>query len=119
MTPYRRKLPLLNCVKCLFIGVEAKKLYHDAQKILHMICRESCIKAHGTIALYPAFRDGDDVKILDEGRDNVIGTLHGLRQQVRKSATASLHFSVHTYVQMYVCNFVAHRLVVAMCMITL
>ena len=72
-----------------------------------MICRESCIKAHGTIALYPAFRDGDDVKVLDEGRDNVIATLHGFRQQVRKSATASLHFSIHMYVHniMYVCNF--------------
>ena len=51
--------------------------------MIHMICSDKCIQAHGVIGLFPAFSDGDDIKLLDEEKSDVIATFFGLRQQVR------------------------------------
>ena len=64
-------------------GDEAKKLFHDSQNMLQMISANQLIQAHGVVAIYPAFSEGDDIKVTNEDKSDVIATLHGLRQQVR------------------------------------
>ena len=50
--------------------------------MLQTFCQESLIRAHGVVAIYPAYSDGDDIKVLTEDRSEVTTVLHGLRQQV-------------------------------------
>lgn len=50
--------------------------------MIHKLCSERSIQARGVIGLFPAYRDGDDVKMMNEGKSDVIATLCGLRQQV-------------------------------------
>lgn len=66
----------------VFEGAEAKKVFEDAQQMIRMICSDRCIQAHGVIGLFPAFSDGDDIKLLNEEKSDIIATFFGLRQQV-------------------------------------
>lgn len=75
----------------IFTGTEAKKLFEEAQQMINMICKEGCVQARGVIGLFPAYSNGDDMKVLNEDRSDVIATLYGLRQQVPM------------YAYMYVC----------------
>ncbi len=68
------------------VGKEAKNLWDDAQKMLDKMVAEKWIKANAVIGLFPAHSDMDDIIIYtDEGRDNVLMTVHHLRQQVVKA----------------------------------
>jgi 5-methyltetrahydrofolate--homocysteine methyltransferase len=68
------------------VGEAARNLFADAQAMLKRIIAEKRLKAHGIIGLWPAARTGaDDTAIYaDDSRQEVIATLHHLRQQSDK-----------------------------------
>jgi 5-methyltetrahydrofolate--homocysteine methyltransferase len=69
------------------VGVEAKKLFDDAQNMLDQIVKENSLQAHGVIGFYPAIRtDKDDVKLFKaEGDKEPFEVFHFLRQQNKKA----------------------------------
>lgn len=66
------------------VGVEAKKLFDDAQSLLNRIVSEKLLQANAVIGFWPAAADGDDI-VLETG-NSVPVTIHTLRQQVEKAA---------------------------------
>ncbi len=64
------------------VGVEAKKLYNDAQTLLKKVVEEKWISANGVIGFWKANSNGDDIE-LENGT-----VLHSLRQQTKKTASA-------------------------------
>ncbi len=70
------------------VGVEATKLFNDAQEMLEQIISEKWLEAKAVIGFYPAnVVDHDTIEIYaDEKRDKVIKTLFHLRQQRQKAA---------------------------------
>jgi 5-methyltetrahydrofolate--homocysteine methyltransferase len=68
-----------------FVGVEAKKLFNDAQVLLKRIINEKLLKANAVIGFWPANSVGDDIELYtDESRKQVLTTIHTLRQQAEK-----------------------------------
>ena len=64
------------------VGVEARKLFNDAQAMLKLIIDEQWLSASAVIGFFPANSDGDDVVVYsDESRSQKRETLHHLRQQ--------------------------------------
>jgi 5-methyltetrahydrofolate--homocysteine methyltransferase len=69
------------------VGVEATKLYADAQKMLAQILAEKRYTARAVIGFWPANSVGDGVEVYaDESRSRVLKTFHFLRQQNEKPA---------------------------------
>ncbi|MBZ0244941.1 MAG: methionine synthase [Cyclobacteriaceae bacterium] len=70
------------------VGVEAKKLFNDAQRMLDEIIHNKSLQASGVIAFHPAAATEDDNVILytDEKRDKELSRFHFLRQQNKKAA---------------------------------
>jgi len=70
------------------VGEAARKLFGEAQEMLHRIVREDWVVANGVFALYPAAQvNGDDIEIYrDEARAERLMTWHNLRQQNHKPA---------------------------------
>jgi 5-methyltetrahydrofolate--homocysteine methyltransferase len=68
------------------VGVEAQKVFNDAQKMLQKIIEGRWITAHGVMGLYPANSvNHDDIALYaDEARETPVLTWHGLRQQTEK-----------------------------------
>jgi 5-methyltetrahydrofolate--homocysteine methyltransferase len=68
------------------VGVEAQKVFNDAQKMLQKIIEGRWITAHGVMGLYPANTvNHDDIALYaDEARETPVLTWHGLRQQTEK-----------------------------------
>jgi 5-methyltetrahydrofolate--homocysteine methyltransferase len=67
------------------VGVEASKLYQDAQGMLAGIIAQKWLTANGVIGLFPANRVDDDIEIYsDESRTKIAMTYHSLRQQSEK-----------------------------------
>ncbi|MEK6663669.1 MAG: methionine synthase [Pseudomonadota bacterium] len=67
------------------VGVEASKLYQDAQGMLAGIIAQKWLTANGVIGLFPANSVGDDIEIYtDESRSQIAMTYHSLRQQAEK-----------------------------------
>ncbi len=67
-------------------GEEAKKLFADAQAMLHKIIDEKWLQAKAVIGLYPANSVGDDIEVYkDETRGEVVTVFHNLRQQQQKA----------------------------------
>jgi 5-methyltetrahydrofolate--homocysteine methyltransferase len=68
------------------VGVEAQKVFNDAQKMLQKIIEGRWITAHGVMGLYPAnsVNHDDIVLYADESRESPVLTWHGLRQQTEK-----------------------------------
>jgi 5-methyltetrahydrofolate--homocysteine methyltransferase len=64
-------------------GEAARKLYQDAQAMLDKLIAEKWLTASGVLGLFPAnATEGDDIEVYtDEGRTEVLTTLHQLRQQ--------------------------------------
>lgn len=66
-------------------GVEAKKLFKDAQELLRNIIKNKRFKAKAVWGLWPANSDSDDVHLYptdqDENRSDILKTFHFLRQQ--------------------------------------
>jgi 5-methyltetrahydrofolate--homocysteine methyltransferase len=69
------------------VGVEAKKLFDDAQRMLDQIVAEKSLTANGVVAFYPASATPTDDVVLykDESRKDVLTTMHFLRQQNKKA----------------------------------
>lgn len=66
-------------------GVEAQKLFDEANVLLDRIIEEKLFTANGIAGLFPANAVGDDIEIYeDQNRDRVLATLHTLRQQAQK-----------------------------------
>jgi len=69
------------------VGVEAKKLYDDAQVVLDEIIAKDLLYANAVVGIYPANAVGEDVEIYtDDSRKEVHKTFHFLRQQGKKSS---------------------------------
>jgi len=68
------------------VGVEAQKVFNDAQKMLQKIIEGRWITAHGVMGLYPANSlNHDDIALYaNEARETPVLTWHGLRQQTEK-----------------------------------
>jgi 5-methyltetrahydrofolate--homocysteine methyltransferase len=68
-----------------FVGVEAKKLFDDAQGMLNKVVKENLLQANGVIGFWPANAVGDDIELYtDETRTQVLSRIHTLRQQSEK-----------------------------------
>lgn len=69
------------------VGVEASKLFADAQRMLQEIVTDKLLQANGVIAFYPASANAtDDVNLFDPADPKQhIATLHFLRQQNKKA----------------------------------
>jgi 5-methyltetrahydrofolate--homocysteine methyltransferase len=62
-------------------GVEAKKLFADAQAMLKRIIDEQWLEARAVFGLFPAYSDENRIVILDPLTGEPIETTHWLRQQ--------------------------------------
>ncbi|MCW8943896.1 MAG: methionine synthase, partial [Sedimenticola sp.] len=63
-------------------GIEAQKLFDDAQAMLKQIIEHNWLKASAVIGLLPANSDGDDVTVYqDEEREQIATQFHFLRKQ--------------------------------------
>lgn len=71
------------------VGVEASKLFVDAQAMLKQIISEKWLSANAVFGLFPANTvNSDDIEIYtDESRSTVAMTWHNLRQQTKKPAS--------------------------------
>jgi 5-methyltetrahydrofolate--homocysteine methyltransferase len=68
------------------VGTEARRLYNDARSMLRRIVDENWLTAKAVFGLFPANSIGDDIEVYaDESRQEVIATLHHLRQQAQKA----------------------------------
>ena len=68
------------------VGVEATKLFEDAQRMLKKIIDEKWLTARAVIGFFPANSVGDDIELyLDDERKEVQVVLHHLRQQLAKT----------------------------------
>jgi 5-methyltetrahydrofolate--homocysteine methyltransferase len=68
------------------VGVEAKKLFDDANKLLDEIVKNKSLQANGVIAFFSAQSNGDDVNLFNsESDDQSFATVHFLRQQNKKA----------------------------------
>ncbi|HEY9099901.1 MAG TPA: methionine synthase [Thiobacillus sp.] len=68
------------------IGVEATKLFADAQTMLQQMIAENWIEARAVFGLFPANTvNDDDIEVYtDESRSQTLMTWHNLRQQMKK-----------------------------------
>lgn len=67
------------------IGVQARKLYEDAQALLEQIISRRSLRANGIYGFWPANSVGEDIELYaDESRSRVLTTFHTLRQQTEK-----------------------------------
>ncbi len=68
------------------VGVEATKLFNDAQVMLKTMIAENWIEARAVFGLFPANTvNDDDIELYaDESRTEVLMTWHNLRQQTKK-----------------------------------
>lgn len=63
-------------------GEAARKLWDDAQAMLDRLIEEKWLQANGVVGFFPAAAVGDDLLVYaSESRDEVLTTLHHLRQQ--------------------------------------
>ncbi len=70
------------------VGVEAQRLFKDANDMLDKLSAEKMLNPRGVVGLFPANRVGDDIEIYrDETRTHVINVSHHLRQQTEKPAS--------------------------------
>jgi 5-methyltetrahydrofolate--homocysteine methyltransferase len=68
------------------VGEQATELFRDAQAMLKRIVDEKLLTAKATVGFWPAARIGsDDIAVYaDDSRNDVLATLHQLRQQTEK-----------------------------------
>jgi 5-methyltetrahydrofolate--homocysteine methyltransferase len=62
------------------VGVEAKKLFDEAQEMLDDIIKNKSLQANGVVGLFEVQRNGDDVEVVDQDKK-----IHFLRQQGKKA----------------------------------
>jgi len=69
-----------------YVGIEARKVYDDAQKMLQQIIAENWLTANGVYGIWPANTNSDDIEVYEEDGKTIKTTLHTLRQQNKKAA---------------------------------
>ncbi len=79
----RGKYPMIFDDKV--IGVEAKKLYNDAQSMLRRVIDEKWLTAKAAVGIFPAYSDNTDSIHLHNGDRVPFMQLHQMRQQVKKA----------------------------------
>ncbi|MCB9740178.1 MAG: methionine synthase [Deltaproteobacteria bacterium] len=65
-------------------GETARTLFAEAQAMLDRIVAEGWIRPRGVVGLFPAFADGDDIRVYAAEQPDLrhpLATIHGLRQQ--------------------------------------
>ncbi|MES9876959.1 MAG: methionine synthase [Candidatus Sedimenticola sp. PURPLELP] len=68
-------------------GIEARKLFDDAQAMLQQIFDEKWLQAKAVVGLFPANSVGDDIEVYkDDERGEVLTTFHNLRKQGKQPA---------------------------------
>jgi len=78
---FRGKFPQI--LKDPVIGVEAKRVYDDANTLLDEIISKKLLRANGVIGFFPANSVGDDIELYkNEDRKEVLDVLYNLRQQI-------------------------------------
>ncbi len=78
-------------------GEQARKLFDDAQDMLQTIKKDGRVQPKGIYGIWPAYRDSNDVVILDSNSENEISRFHFLRQQGKKKE-GSPHFCLADFV---------------------
>ncbi len=74
------------------VGVEATKLFNDAQQLLARIVAEKIYTAKAVLGFWPANAVGDSIEVYtDEQRSAVLTQFHCLRQQLEKPANQFNH----------------------------
>jgi 5-methyltetrahydrofolate--homocysteine methyltransferase len=69
-------------------GVEARKIFADANTLLDLIIEKNLITARGVYGFFPAFAIGDDVELYaDAGRNEALERFHFLRQQANREGS--------------------------------
>jgi len=71
------------------VGVEATRLFNDANALLNQIIKEKWLKPRAVIGFWPANSDGKDTVFVKTGPGNPAGQevrLEFLRQQIKKAA---------------------------------
>ena len=77
--------PYPAILKDPIVGIEAQKVFTDAQGMLKKMVQGQWLQANAALAFYPANAKGDDVVIWrDETRQEPLMVWHGLRQQTKK-----------------------------------
>ena len=72
-----------------YVGVHAKELFDDAQKMLFDVIAQHSLKANAVYGFWPAASDGDDVILYtDESRNKELRRFHFLRQQWERKGQA-------------------------------
>ncbi len=80
------------------VGIEAKKLWDDAQEMLDQMILEKWITANAVIGLFPANSDMDDIILYaEENSKEVLMRVHHLRQQVTK-ATGQYNYCLSDFI---------------------
>ncbi|MEL7021092.1 MAG: vitamin B12 dependent-methionine synthase activation domain-containing protein, partial [Bacteroidota bacterium] len=81
------------------VGKEAKKLFNEGQSLLRRIIDEKWLTAKAVMGIFPANGiDRDSTEIYkDETREEVLATLHHLRQQ-RQKAPGQANYSLADFV---------------------
>lgn len=67
-------------------GEQAKKLFNDAQELLHDLLKNATLQIKGILGIFPANSDiNDSIKVYDsEDKNRVLTEIHCLRQQIVK-----------------------------------
>jgi 5-methyltetrahydrofolate--homocysteine methyltransferase len=79
------------------VGVEATKLFNDANKMLDNIIANNWLTANAAWGILPANAIGDDIEVYSENGEQHIETFHFLRQQ-RKMANGVNNLSLSDFV---------------------
>jgi 5-methyltetrahydrofolate--homocysteine methyltransferase len=67
------------------VGIQARQLFEDAQKLLQDIVNSRLLTAKGVYGFWPANSVGDDIEVYgNESRMELLSTFHMLRQQMDK-----------------------------------
>ncbi|MBV6493315.1 MAG: Methionine synthase [Turneriella sp.] len=84
------------------VGVEARKLFDDAQKILKQILKEKPFTPRGVVGLFPAKRIGDDVEVFAADdlarKGKPTHKFYFLRQQKQKQ-NEQVYISLADYIE--------------------
>jgi 5-methyltetrahydrofolate--homocysteine methyltransferase len=80
-------------------GIEATKLFNDANELLDWIIENKLIKANGVVGIFPANSIGEDIEIYSTNSNNsLIGRIHTLRQQQKKNQTSTKYLALSDYI---------------------
>jgi len=79
-------------------GVEARKLYDDAQALLEKAIAGKWITANGVIGIFPAASQNEFIEVFDD-KGNELTTFHQMRQQTKKPNNAQPNYSLADFIK--------------------